>query len=153
MSEHPIQGMMDTTMDKIRAMVDGNTIIGDPIHSPDGTVIIPVSKVTYGFAAGGSDFCAKGQPSKDLFGGGSGAGVTISPVAFLSIGNGETKLLQITSFEGPTDRVVGLVPEVIDKIASLFKKGDKKSKEPEQAKADDVNITINADVSLEDPKI
>lgn len=80
MSEHPIQGMMDTSMQKIKEMVDVNTIIGEPIHCPDGTMIIPVSKVTYGFASGGSDFPTKTE--KDLFGGGSGAGITISPVAF-----------------------------------------------------------------------
>lgn len=149
MSEHPIQGMMDTTMEKIRAMVDGNTIIGSPIQSPDGTVVIPVSKVTYGFAAGGSDFCAKNQSEKELFGGGSGAGVTISPVAFLSIGAGEPKLLQITSFDGPADRVAGLVPEVVDKISALFKRGDKKSK---KSKAEEKEETAENIIS-EDPKI
>ena len=78
--EHPIGSLMDTTMEKIKEMIDVNTIIGEPITSPDGTLIIPVSKVSYGFAAGGSDLPTK-KENKDCFGGGSGAGVTIQPVA------------------------------------------------------------------------
>ena len=81
MSEHPIQGLMDVTLEKIKSMVDSNTIIGNPINMADGTMILPVSKVTFGFASGGSDFPTK--TSKELFGGGSGAGVSISPIAFL----------------------------------------------------------------------
>ena len=82
--EHPIGSLMDTTMEKIKEMIDVNTIIGEPITSPDGTLIIPVSKVIYGFAAGGSDLPTK-KENKDCFGGGSGAGVTIQPVAFLTV--------------------------------------------------------------------
>ena len=78
--EHPIGNLMDTTMNKIKEMVDVNTIVGEPITAPDGTLIIPVSKVTYGFAAGGSDLPTK-KENKDCFGGGSGAGVTI-PVSY-----------------------------------------------------------------------
>ena len=73
MSDHPIESMMNTTMEKIKTMVDASTMIGDPITTPDGTVIIPVSKVSYGFASGGSDFVSKNAASKDLFGGGAGA--------------------------------------------------------------------------------
>lgn len=120
MSEHPIQGMMGTTMEKIREMIDVNTIIGDPITTPDGTVIIPVSKVGFGFAAGGSDFPSK-QP-KDLFGGGSGAGVSIQPLAFLVVSKGEVKILQMDNSENTADRMVNLVPEVIQSISDLFKK-------------------------------
>ena len=80
--EHPIGSLMDTTMEKIKEMIDVNTIIGEPITSPDGTLIIPVSKVSYGFAAGGSDLPTK-KENKDCFGGGSGAGVTIQLLHFL----------------------------------------------------------------------
>ena len=97
MSEHPIEGMMDNTLDKIKQMADSNTVVGEPITTPDGTVIIPISKVSYGFASGGSDLPAK-QTQKDLFGGGAGAGVTITPVAFLTVSNGNTKLLQVDPF-------------------------------------------------------
>ncbi|MCH5304431.1 MAG: GerW family sporulation protein, partial [Ruminococcus sp.] len=95
--DHPINGLMDTTMDKIKQMVDVNTIIGDPITSPDGTIIIPVSKVSYGFASGGSDFPTK-KENKDCFGGGSGAGVTIQPVAFLTVYRGEVKLIPVDKY-------------------------------------------------------
>lgn len=120
MSEHPIQGMMSTTMQKIREMVDVNTIVGEPITSPDGTIIIPVSKVSFGFASGGSDIPSK-QP-KDIFGGASGAGVSIQPLAFLVVYQGNVKLLQMTNDENTANNVVNMVPEVIDKISELFKK-------------------------------
>lgn len=149
MSEHPIEGMMSNTMDKIRQMVDVNTIIGDPITSPDGTVIIPVSKVTYGFAAGGSDFPTKAPSQKELFGGGSGAGITISPVAFLAIQNGDVKLLQVEPFNSPADRVIGMVPEVVDKINALFKKpGDKKPSRKAQKEEQE-----EPDLYTKDPEI
>jgi len=125
MGEHPIQGLMGTTMGKIREMVDVNTIIGDPITTPDGIVIIPVSKVGFGFAAGGSDFPSK-QP-KDIFGGGSGAGISIQPLAFLVVSNGEVKLLQIDNSKNTGDKMVNMAPEIIQTIADLFKGNDKKS--------------------------
>lgn len=124
MSEHPIQGLMGTSMEKIREMVDVNTIIGDPITCPDGTVIIPVSRVGFGFAAGGSDWPSK-QP-KDLFGGASGAGVSIQPLAFLVVANGNVQILQIENSEDTANRMVGIVPEVIQSIGDLFSKKDKK---------------------------
>lgn len=122
--EHPIGNLMNTTMDKIKEMVDVNTIVGEPITSPDGTLIIPVSKVSYGFAAGGSDLPTK-KENKDCFGGGSGAGITIQPVAFLTVYKGEVKMLPIEKYDGATDRVVGMIPDVIDKVKDMFKK-DKK---------------------------
>lgn len=127
MGEHSVNGFMDTTMEKIKQMVNADTIMGNPIHCDDGTVIIPVSKVTYGFAAGGSDFAAK-STAKDLFGGGSGAGVTVTPIAFLSISHGNVKLLQINPASSTADRVVEMVPEVVDKISGFIKK-DKKEKQ------------------------
>ncbi len=121
MSDHPINSLMDTTMKKIKEMIDVNTIIGDPITTPDGTTIIPVSKVSYGFASGGSDLPTK-KDNKDCFGGGSGAGVTINPVAFLTITKGNVKLIPIEKYDGAVDRIVGMVPEVIDKVADMIKK-------------------------------
>lgn len=118
--QHPIQGMMGTTMEKIREMVDVNTIIGDPITCPDGTTIIPVSRVGFGFAAGGSDWPSK-QPQK-LFGGGSGAGVSIQPLAFLVVSNGEVQILKLDTTENTANRMVGIVPDVIQSIGDLFKK-------------------------------
>lgn len=127
MNEHPIQGLMGTTMERIRQMVDVNTIIGTAITTPDGTVIIPVSKATFGFAAGGSDFPSK-QP-KDIFGGGSGAGISITPVAFLVVSTtGEVKVIQMNSNENTTDRMIEKIPELLQGIGDLFKK-DKEKKE------------------------
>ena len=137
--DHPINSLMDTTMQKIKEMVDGNTVIGDPITSPDGTIIIPVSKVSYGFASGGSDLPTK-KESKDCFGGGSGAGVTIQPLAFLTVCKGQVNLLPIEKYDGAADRVVGMVPELVDKVTALFRK-DKKNEisEDENAETADIN--------------
>ncbi len=133
MSEHPIQGLMGTSMEKIREMVDVNTIIGDPITCPDGTVIIPVSRVGFGFAAGGSDWPSK-QP-KELFGGASGAGVSIQPLAFLVVSNGDVRILQMDSADNTADRMVNIVPEVIQSISELFKKGKDEEKAAKKAPA------------------
>lgn len=124
--EHPIGSLMDTTMNKIKEMIDVNTIVGEPITSPDGTLIIPVSKVSYGFAAGGSDLPTK-KENKDCFGGGSGAGVTINPVGFLTVYKGDVKLISVDKFEGTPDRLVGMIPEVIDKVKDIFSKDKKGS--------------------------
>lgn len=121
MSDHPINGLMDTTLKKIKELVDVNTIIGDPITSPDGTTIIPISKVSYGFAAGGSDLPTK-KDNRECFGGGTGAGVTINPVAFLTIFQGNVRLIPVEKHDGAADRIVDAVPDVIDKVATLFKK-------------------------------
>lgn len=129
MSEHPIQGLMGTTMEKIKEMVDVNTIVGDPIVSPDGSIIIPVSKVSFGFASGGSDFPSK--TPKEIFGGGSGAGITIQPIAFLVVANGEVKLMQLSQSSNTADKVVNALPDVIDKIGEMFSKKDKKKKSVE----------------------
>ncbi|MDR0913989.1 MAG: GerW family sporulation protein [Oscillospiraceae bacterium] len=132
---HPISALMETTMQKIKEMVDVNTIIGEPINCPDGTVIIPISKISYGFASGGSDFPTKSS-AKEMFGGGSGAGVTIAPVGFLTVYHGDVKLINIDKYDGPTDRIVGMVPEVIDKVTQIFKKNKKK---PEDEVAGEVD--------------
>lgn len=125
MGEHPIQGMMGTTMDKIREMVDVDTVIGDPITTPDGTVIIPVSKVSFGFASGGSDLPAKVQ--KDLFGGAGGAGISIQPIAFLVVNGGEVKLLQLSMNANTSNAIINMVPDVVDKVTGLFNKNNKNS--------------------------
>ena len=138
--EHPIGNLMDTTMNKIKEMIDVNTIVGEPITSPDGTLIIPVSKVSYGFASGGSDLPTK-KENKDCFGGGSGAGVTIQPVAFLTVYKSDVKLIPVDKFEGTPDRLVGMIPEVIDKVKEIFKKDDKKK----HSKADDDFSEITMD--------
>lgn len=124
--EHPIGNLMNTTMEKIKEMIDVNTIIGDPITSPDGTLIIPVSKVSYGFASGGSDLPTK-KENKDCFGGGSGAGVTIQPVAFLTVYQGDVRLVSVDSEEGTADKLVNMIPAVLKKVKGVFKKDKSES--------------------------
>ena len=124
--EHPIGSLMDTTMEKIKEMIDVNTIIGEPITSPDGTLIIPVSKVIYGFAAGGSDLPTK-KENKDCFGGGSGAGVTIQPVAFLTVYQGAVRLVSVDREEGTADKLVNMIPDVLKKVKGVFKKDKSES--------------------------
>ena len=123
MSEHPIEGLMDVTLEKITSMVDSNTIIGNPINMPDGTLILPVSKVSFGFASGGSDFPSK--TSKQLFGGGGGAGVSISPIAFLVVRGNSVRMLQLADTSNSVDRAIGMMPEMVDKVADLFGKNKK----------------------------
>lgn len=129
MSESNVNSLLGTSMEKIKQMVDVNTVIGEPVVSPDGTTIIPVSRVSYGFAAGGSDVPSKAQPASGMFAGGSGAGITISPIAFLVISNGNVRILQIEPYFSPIDRALEKVPDVVDRITSLFQKEDK-TKDP-----------------------
>lgn len=122
MSEQKVNGLLSETMEKMKGLVDANTVIGDPITTPDGTTIIPISRVSYGFASGGTDLPSKAQPAAGLFAGGSGAGITIAPVAFLSIHQGSVRVIQIEPFMSSVDRALEKVPDVMDKITELFGK-------------------------------
>lgn len=120
MKEQSAAGMLGTSIDKIKDLVDVRTIIGEPIKISDTLQIIPVSKVTYGFASGGTDFPSKG--SNELFGGGGGAGVTITPVAFLVVNNGSVTVRYINAAEGSVERVIGMVPDLVDKATDVIDK-------------------------------
>ena len=128
MAEHPINGLMGVTMDKIRELVNSDTIIGEPVSLPDGTTILPVSKVTFGVATGGSDFAAK--QSKELFGGGSGAGVTVAPVAFLVVKDGNVRTIQLADPNNSLERAITMLPELVDKLAALLKKEKPEAQAP-----------------------
>ena len=130
MDKHPISELMDTVMTKIHEMVDVSTVIGEPIKTADGITIIPVSKVSFGFASGGSEFSGKNQSAQKLpFGGGSGAGVKINPVAFLVIKDGFVRVMNVEAPASTTiDRIIDNAPGIIDKISSMVKK-DKPSEE------------------------
>lgn len=126
MDKHPIGDLMTTTMQKIREMVDVNTIIGQPIQAGEGLTLIPISRVSFGFASGGSDIQSKQSGQQAGFGGGSGAGVKIVPVAFIVVKDGDVKILNIAAPATTTvDRLVESIPEIVDKISELFKKEDK----------------------------
>ena len=122
----PLNDLMDTTMDKIRDMVDSNTIIGKPIKTDDGTTILPVSRISFGFASAGTDFDGKNAANKDLFGGGSGAGVNIQPVAFLVVKDGCVRTIQLSDGSNTVDRALTMLPELVDKVSALLKKEEKK---------------------------
>ena len=126
MAEHPIQGLMNVTMDKIRQMADSNTIIGKPIKTDDGTTILPVSRISFGFASAGTDFDGKNAANKDLFGGGSGAGVNIQPVTFLVVKDGCVRTIQLSDGSNTIDRALTMLPELVDKVSALLKKEEKK---------------------------
>ena len=125
MAEHPIQGLMNVTMDKIRQMADSNTIIGKPIKTDDGTTILPVSRISFGFVSAGTDFDGKNAANKDLFGGGSGAGVNIQPVAFLVVKDGCVRTIQLSDGSNTIDRALTMLPELVDKVSALLKKEEK----------------------------
>ena len=122
--EKSANGILKTTIEKVRDLVDVSTIIGEPINLPDGLTIIPVSKVTYGFASGGSDFPSKNNV--ELFG---GAGITINPVAFLVIKDGDVTIKHIVSNDNAIERAVSLVPEMFDKVTKLTSKKNEASAE------------------------
>ena len=140
--EHPIGSLMNITMEKIKEMIDVNTIVGTPITAEDGTLIIPVSKVSYGFASGGSDLPTK-KENKDCVGGGSGAGVTIQPVAFLTVYQGDVRLIPVDGNKSALDGIINAIPDVVTKVKEFV--GDrKKNKEGEIAKTDDFSeITVD----------
>ena len=120
MENSNIGNLMDITMQKIHEMVDANTVVGSPINTPDGITIIPVSRVSYAFASGGSDFRVKEKPG---FGGGNGAGVKIEPIGFLIVKDGNVRMVSITPPASKTiDRVIEKAPELMDTVESFLKK-------------------------------
>lgn len=116
-----INEILGISMEKIKEMADVNSIIGDPITTPDGTTIIPVSKVSYGFASGGSDLPSKYD--KELFGGGSGAGISIKPEGFLVISpDGSAKMVTMESADDPVSSVMSSLPGIVEKIQAFLAK-------------------------------
>ena len=154
-TKHPIESLMITSMTSIESMVDVNTIIGDSIVTADNTTIIPLSKVCFGFAAGGSEFNTNKlnkytENTKLPFGGGAGAGVKISPVGFLVIKDGIPKVLNVDGIN-VVDRVVDMIPDIINKIDMLInKKIDKSDKNQTKEKVKEVDIDIDDDDINED---
>lgn len=127
MKEQSASGILGTSIEKIKDLVDVSTIIGDPIKISEAIQIIPVSKVTYGFASGGTDFPSKNKA--ELFGGGGGAGITITPVAFLVVNNGSVTVRYLDAAEGSVERAIGMVPDIVDKATEVIGKLTKKDKD------------------------
>jgi len=132
----PIEGLMNEALGNLKQMIDVNTIVGDVITTPDGTTIIPVSKVAFGFGAGGSEFGAKpaGENAEHtMFGGGCGGGVSVKPVAFLVVKNDSIRLLPVTGTISTVDRVVDMIPEVLNRFNSFVSDFRSKGKSSEEA--------------------
>lgn len=122
--QHAIEGLMKTAMESLKSMVDVNTILGDPVETPDGTVVVPVSRVSFGFAAGGTEFeVESGSDGGYPFGGGSGAGISLQPVAFLVVGQGQIRLMTIDKNAAIYDRLLDLAPDVMDSLQGMFSNG------------------------------
>lgn len=137
MADHPIQGLMKTAMENIKEMVDVNTIVGDPVETPDGSVIMPISRVGFGFAAGGSEFFSDEEKNKNNganrndannavvsfpFGGGSGGGVSITPIAFLVVSQQGVKIVPLDNSTHLYERLIDSAPQMFDKLQSMLKR-------------------------------
>ena len=120
-----INALLDTTLSKIRELVDSQTVIGEPIVISPKLTLIPISKMSFGFASGGSDFSGKDAPNVH-FGGGSGAGVKIAPVAFVVVKDDNVRIMSVSPSDTPVDKLVDAVPDMIDKISGMFKGKDTK---------------------------
>lgn len=150
MAEHPIENLMVTAMNSIKEMIDVNTIIGNPIQAPDNIIIIPISKVSFGFGAGGSEFAGETLDNytkvdkqeqinyKLPFGGGAGAGVSISPIAFIVISGGNVKLIPV-NHASAIDKLLDYVPDLIEKTTNMMNKCIDKKKDKENKKNNDNN--------------
>ncbi len=142
--KHPIEGLMETAMESIKSIVNVHTILGDPVEVPDGTVVIPVSRVSLGFAAGGTEYEVESRRTTEVadafpFGGGSGAGITVNPVAFLVVGQGQIRLLPISQ-SAIYDRLLDMAPKMIEQLQGLVR-GSK-------AAADGVRVNGGGDVTF-----
>ncbi|MFF2449293.1 GerW family sporulation protein [Neobacillus sp. NPDC058068] len=172
MSNHPIQGLMTTAMESLKEMIDVNTIIGDPVETPDGSVILTVSKVGFGFAAGGSEFNSGGSQSQGQsqgqgqsqsqsqsqgqgqgqgqsqgqsmlpFGGGSGGGVSITPIAFLIVNSHGVKMLHLDESTHLYEKILELAPQAVDKIQQMFSKKDQGSQQQTQQHQQKIDLDI-----------
>ena len=123
-----VGNILNITVDKMRSVADADTIIGDRIELSGGVTAIPVSKVSYGFASGGSDFRAKSAPNAPLFGGGGGGGMTVTPVGFLVCKEGDVRMIPVEAAEGGAG-ALALLPDLFDKLVSLFKKSRKEAED------------------------
>lgn len=149
MGSHPIEGLMTAAMENLKEMIDVNTIIGDPVETPDGSVILTVSKVGFGFAAGGSQFngpsrsggSGESRPAELPFGGGSGGGVSIMPIAFLVVGAQGVKMLHLDQNTHLIEKIMDVAPGVVEKIQSMLKQnGQNGGQQPANQQKQDLDF-------------
>lgn len=130
MEQHPIQGLMGTSMESIREMVDVNTVVGDPVQTQDGSTIIPISKVSFGFVAGGGEYAGglpQPQPEELPFAGGAGAGVSVQPMGFLVCSASGVRMLS-ASCASPIERIVEMIPQALESLRTMEK--DEEERKP-----------------------
>jgi sporulation protein YtfJ len=126
--QQPVENLMRSTMESIKNMIDVNTVIGDPVETKDGTVAIPISRVCYAFVAGGGDLAKKGEEKSENdvkdknypFAGGTGAGVTVMPIGFLTSSNGQLRMLPV-AYNNTADKIIDMVPNFIENIENMIK--------------------------------
>ena len=133
-----VKDLVNTAMGNMKELSDADTIIGDPIKLDGDITIIPVSKVSYGFAAGGSDLPSKTNAA--LFGGGSGGGVTVQPIAFIVIANGDVKLLQINQDKSSAGAVVNMIPQIFDKVQAMVSKDKKPEEQVQNEESSEIKV-------------
>lgn len=148
-NQHPVESLMRSTMENLKDMIDVNTVIGDAVETKDGSYIVPISKVTFGFVSGGSEFgnvcIGHGEgASNHPFGGGSGAGITVKPVAFLVLRKDVVRLMPVEQ-NNTYDRIVDSVPQIIDIVKGFF--NDKKSEKNKSEEASSFDNCDNSDSS------
>ena len=145
--KHPIEGLMGSALQGLREMIDVNAIVGAPINTPDGSVIMPISKVALGFGVGGSEFpkskklMVESEDPSNMFGGGTGGGLSLTPVGFLVVGNGKIRMVPVSEQNSIYDRIIDSVPTAIDKVSELFagaKSGGEVVTEAAEPEAEDV---------------
>ena len=143
MEQHPIESLMSTSMENIREMVDVNTVVGEPITTPDGVTLVPVSRVSFGFGHGGGDLVEQ----RSGFAGGSGAGIRNEPIGFLIVKEGSVRMLNILPPANTTlDRVIDMVPLLIDKAEQFLDKkaGDKRAAAAESSAREAADVAAEA---------
>lgn len=136
--KHPINDVLGLTMERLKQMVDVNTIVGTPITTPDGVTVIPISRVSMGFATGGSDFSPKSLPANkdNCFGAGSGAGVSITPVSFLILRGDNVRIINASPVpDGVVEKAISMVPDLVDKVTEAVSS----QKKTDQAKKSDAS--------------
>ncbi len=152
-NQHPVENLMKSTMENLKDMIDVNTVIGDAVETKDGSYIIPISKVTFGFVSGGSEFGNTCTTPRELvsdhpFGGGSGAGITVKPVAFLVLRKDIVRLLPVEQ-NNPYDRIIDSVPQILDMVKGFFnEEKDKKNNYEKCSTSDNCDTTDSSSNNL-----
>ncbi|MDE6657760.1 MAG: sporulation protein YtfJ [Oscillospiraceae bacterium] len=135
--QHAINEFIDVSMEKIRSLIDSDTMMGSPILCEDGTTVIPISKISVGFGYGGSDLPTR--TNKEYFGGGAGGGISVKPIGFLVIKDGNVQLMQMTMEANKTNALIEKLPEMIDKVSDMVSKAKTQVKSKAKKKSEEVS--------------